>query len=365
MNVVNDITALVIDQNLKARELQAESTTEFLNDQLDKMRKDLEAVEKALGDYRKAHMGELPEQLNANLRMLDILQQQLSEKQTGLRNEKNRMVSIENQLQLVRDQTKFINTLQPMTKDSQSIESLKQNLVDLKSRYTDKHPEVIRLKRKISDLLKENNGVLPIENELNLQREGIEKEIKSVEKEILDLNARINFYQRRVEDTPKREQELLSLNRNYKNIKATYDDLLNRKLEANIASNMEKRQKGEQFRIIDPARLPEKPISPDMRKLFLICLAIGLGCGGGLIFLMDFLNKSVKKPEVVQDKLGISVLAVMPTIKHHKDIIWRRMNFVFSVFGGVLSLHSWPALRPSPSWICTRSCNSLKKYAIN
>ena len=101
---------------------------------------------------------------------------------------------------------------------------------------------------------------------------------------------------------------------------------------------MEKRQKGEQFRILDPARLPDKPISPDMKKLFLMCLAAGLGCCGGLIFLLNFLDNSVKKPEIVLDKLGIPVLAVMPTIKHRKDIIWRRINIVFSIFGGMVSL---------------------------
>ena len=187
-----------------------------------KMRKDLEAVEKALGNYRKNHMGELPEQLNANLRMIDNLQRQLIEKQTSLRNEKDRLVSIGNQLRLARDQSKIINTLQLGTTDPQSLESLKKQLIDLKSRYTEKHPEVIRLKNKIAETKKENKSGIPtIDNEYNLQREDINKEIKNLEKEISDLNAQIDVYQRRVENTPKREQELLSLNRNYKNIKET------------------------------------------------------------------------------------------------------------------------------------------------
>jgi polysaccharide chain length determinant protein (PEP-CTERM system associated) len=339
MNVVNDITALVINQNLKVRESQAESTTEFLNDQLTKMRKDLETVEKALGNYRKKHMGELPEQLNANLRMIDNLQRQLIEKQASLRNEKDRLVSIGNQLRLARDQSKLINTLQLGTKDPQSLESLKNQLVDLKSRYTDKHPEVIKLKNKIVEMKKENKSGIPtIENEFKLQREDINKEIKNMEKEISDIKTRIAFYQSRVENTPKREQELLSLKRNYKNIQETYNSLLKRKLEANIATSMEKKQKGEKFRIIDPARLPEKPVSPDMNKFFIICLAIGLSLSGGLVFLMDYFDNSVKKPELIEDKFGIPVLAVMPTIRHHKDIIWQRINILFSVFGGVVSL---------------------------
>ena len=227
---------------------------------------------------------------------------------------------------------------------------MKQKIAELKSRYTDQHPDVIRLQNQLAEMKKENSRSYvgtgmegeyvgtSIEAELILQHNQVKREIVAIQEEILNLNKQIVFYQRRVEDTPKREQELLSLNRNYKNIKETYNSLLKRKLEADIASNMEKSQKGEQFRIIDPARFPDKPISPDMKKLFLMCVAAGLACCGGLIFLLNFLDNSVKKPEIVTDKLGIPILAVMPTIKHHKDIIRRRMNIVFSIFGGLVSL---------------------------
>ena len=338
MNVVNAMATLVIDQNLKTRELQAVSTSEFLNDQLAKMRENLEAVEKDLGDYRKIHMGELPEQLNANLSVLDRLQQQLSEKQMSLRNEKNRLISSGNQLQLAREQSNIVSTIQPQIGES-SLEALKQQLADYKSRFTDQYPDVIQLQNRIAEMEKETGPVATtIEAELILQRKGIKREIAVIKQEISNFNTQIVFYQRRVEDTPKREQELLSLKRNYENIQETYNSLLQRKLEADIAANMEKRQKGEQFRILDPARLPDKPIFPDMKKYFLMCVAAGLACCCGCIFLLNFLDNSVKKPEVVTDKLGIPILAVMPTIKHHKDIIRQRINIGFSIFGALVSL---------------------------
>ncbi|MBW2015023.1 MAG: protein GumC, partial [Deltaproteobacteria bacterium] len=171
------------------------------------------------------------------------------------------------------------------------------------------------------------------------------------------------LYQRRVENTPQRQQELLSLTRNYKNIQETYNSLLKRRLEADIASNMEKRQKGEQFRIIDPARLPDKPLSPDMKKLFLMCVAAGLGCCAGLIFLLNFLDGSVKKPEVVPDKLGIPVLAVMPTIKHPKDIIWRRINIGFSILGTLVSVALLACFAAVTVLDMHLVVNLIKKYA--
>ena len=305
------------------------------------MREKLEAVEKDLGDYRKINMGELPEQLDTNLRVLERLQQQMNDKQISLRTEKNRLISLGNQVQLAREQSAMAGAAQPR-REELTLEASKYKLADLKSRYTDQHPDIIRLQNKIAEMEKqdgpEGTTGTTMERELMLQRKGIQREIAVIKQEISDLNKQIGFYQQRVEDTPKKEQELLSLKRNYENIQETHNSLLHRKLEADIASNMEKRQKGEQFRIIDSARLPDKPISPDMKKLFLMCVAAGLACCGGLIFLLNFLDNSVKKPETVPDKLGIPILAVMPTIKHHKDIIWRRVNIGFSMLGALVSL---------------------------
>ncbi|MEA1947385.1 MAG: GNVR domain-containing protein [Thermodesulfobacteriota bacterium] len=361
MNVVNTMATMVIDQNLKTRESQAIGTSEFLNDQLVKMRENLEAVEKDLGDYQKIHMGELPEQLDSNLMILERLQQQLNEKQISLRTEKNRLLSLVNQIQLAREQLNIAGTSQ-----EPSLELLKEHLANYKSRYTDQYPDVIQLQKRIAEMEKANGPVATtMEAELIQQRKGIEREIAVIKREISDLNRQIVFYQRRVEDTPKREQELLSLKRNYENIQETYNSLLQRKLEADIAANMEKRQKGEQFRILDPARLPDKPISPDMKKLFLMCVAAGLACCGGLIFLLNFLDNSVKKPETIPDKLGIPILAVMPTIKHRKDIIWRRINIMFSIFGALVSMALLACFAAVSILDVHQVVDFIKKYAID
>jgi hypothetical protein len=113
---------------------------------------------------------------------------------------------------------------------------------------------------------------------------------------------------------------------------------LARKQEAEVAANMERQQKGEQFRILDPARLPDKPQSPDMRKLFLMCVMAGLGLGGGLIFLLEFLDKSVKKLESVPQKLGIPLLVAVPKIDHPRDVRRRRLNNLFSLAAAVVCM---------------------------
>ena len=303
VKVVNTMASLVIDQNLKVRESQASGTVEFLEQELVKMRGKLEEVEAALKDFRENHMGELPDQLDSNLTVLQRLQQQLSDKQKSLRDEKNRLISLENQIQLAREQAAMTvsATASPENGQPTTLEGLKQQLAEYKIRYTPQHPDVIALQRKIAELEKEipppssnsndNGSTRPIggvgrpgsgrgvEADLIVQRNGTAREIAAINEEISALQEQIDNYQRRVENTPKLEQELLSLNRDYDNTQKTYESLLARKQEAEVAANMERQQKGEQFRILDPARMPDRPQSPDMRQTVFDVVVAGLGIG--------------------------------------------------------------------------------------
>ena len=114
----------------------------------------------------------------------------------------------------------------------------------------------------------------------------------------------------------------------------TYKSLLARKLESDIAVNMEKKQKGEQFRILDHARIPENPISPDIKKLLLFSLMIGLGVGGGLSFAVEFLfDKSVKTIEEAEAEFGLPVLAILPNIKQNEKTVRKKLEL--ALFGCV------------------------------
>ena len=171
--------------------------------------------------------------------------------------------------------------------ESNDLDQLQAQLENLLTRYTDRHPDVLRLKARIVDLQKQAQTRrcnqqsedrmsrrparvrrLSTFAGIRAQYNEIIDEIRRIERDIADTTGQIGIYQKRIENTPKREQELLSLKRDYENILATHNSLLARKLEAEIAVNMERKQKGEQFRVLDSARLPEKPIKPDMKKLF-------------------------------------------------------------------------------------------------
>ena len=130
---------------------------------------------------------------------------------------------------------------------------------------------------------------------------------------------------------------MLGLKRDYQNIQSSYDSLLNRKLEADIAVNMERKQKGEQFRVIDPARLPQRPVEPDMRKLFAMVVALGLFVGGGAAYLLEIIKTPFRNPEDMESLYGIPVLTTIPFLRKRKDIIMQRINYATSIaFAGVV-----------------------------
>jgi len=156
--------------------------------------------------------------------------------------------------------------------------------------------------------------------------------IKAIEKNIAELTSQVNLYQKRVENTPKREQELLSLKRDYNNANKRYNSILSRKFEAQIAVNLEKKQKGEQFRVIDPARLPQKPVEPNMKKLFMLVLVAVLGIVPGLVFLMEYLDTSFTKPDEIESLLGIPVVATLPVVYYQKDILKQKLSQFLSTF---------------------------------
>jgi uncharacterized protein involved in exopolysaccharide biosynthesis len=140
-------------------------------------------------------------------------------------------------------------------------------------------------------------------------------EIKRLKDEEAKTKAMIGQYQARIENTPVREMAMANLSRDYQNIKDTYQDLLRKSQEAQQAENLERRQKGEQFKVIDPARIPEKPFSPNIPRNLLFGLLLGMGLGFGMAFFREQMDRSFKDAEDLETTLGFKVLANIPKIE--------------------------------------------------
>jgi polysaccharide chain length determinant protein (PEP-CTERM system associated) len=346
--VANGLTTYFIDENLKVRETQALGTSDFLDAELESMRNKLEKVEERIKEYRKSNMGELPEQLETNLRVLDRMQASLNEQQQNLREARSRLAELKSQ-----------GTMQGQQAASQgagpatggSLLEMRAQLESLQRRYTDNHPDIVRLKKNIADLEAEQNAMAAdgdtsppqyatahLPPQLRVQILDTQREIESTQGQIAAIQAQIVTYQKRVETTPNREQELLSLRRDYQNIQASYDSLLSRKLEADIAVNMERKQKGEQFRIVDPAKEPHIPVAPNMKKVFIFTLMAGLGLGGGMVLLMNKAKPTYHQPDEVENTYQVPVLTSIPTLYQPKQILLHKVEAALSIAFTVTTL---------------------------
>jgi polysaccharide chain length determinant protein (PEP-CTERM system associated) len=336
--VTNALASNFISENLKIRESQAMGTSSFISDELESVRKRLMEKEEDLKQYRERYMGGLPEQLQANLSILERLQQQLDQLNSNLRDAGNRKAAL--QTQFAEQQRPEVGAFIPSAsqeEEPRDIPSLRNELASLEARYTQNHPDVIRLKEMIVRLEAQRAQTsqtpadspeisIPVSREaqaLKNQLQDITLEMESYKAGIKKVQSQVKWYEKKVEDTPKREQELLTLNRDYQNLNELYNSLLNRKLEAEMAVSMERKQKGEQFRIVDPAKIPIRPVEPDLRRIMLLTLALGLGLGGGLAFLIETMDTSFKIPEEVEKELQLPVLVSMPiryTVKELRRI---------------------------------------------
>lgn len=368
MMVTNKLASLFIEENLKVRELRAGSTSEFIAKELMAVEEQLKRKESDIRLFRERNMGQLPQQLDANLRILERLQQQIKTTSENIRAAEDRCIVIQNQIEMLKKREP-VQTAREVRRDPVTgqeslnteripddplitqLNNLKRDLSNAQSRYKETHPDVIELRKKIASLEPEVKGILEKQEAgrearmraLRARQEGgvVENlpppgpdpdtqrlftqyteqynasalEAKRLREEEQELKQQILHYQRRIEETPRREQELALLMRDYDLMKANYQSLLDKKTQAQMAENLERKQQGEQFKVLDPARIPVTPIRPDRDRILLIGLAIGLGMGVGLAWLKETMDQSFKTVSEVESELGLPVLAAIPNLK--------------------------------------------------
>jgi polysaccharide chain length determinant protein (PEP-CTERM system associated) len=355
--VTGQLTSLFISENLKVREQESEGTTSFIEKQLEEARASLSQQEAKVRQFEGLHEGALPTQEASNLQILAGLQAQLQSEQDALNTAKQQRVYLQALLEQEKqaqsrarlaggDQAALSGTTDLATIDQQ-LDKMKAQLADLSSRYTDRYPDVQSLKKQIaqmelmranfiaaskekgSDTKQQSDATVPgsavdptmsaTARQLHGQLQANQLEIANRESAIDSLKGRINEYQGRLNMEPATEQELADLTRGYDQSKANYDDLLKKKNQSEMATNMEQAQQGERFTMLDPPSLPSKPDFPVGLKFCGYGLAIGLALGlivaGGLEFLDDRLHSEKE----IKSLLPIAVISEIPEIVSPAD----------------------------------------------
>lgn len=329
-----------IDESTKVREQLVEAANEFLEAELEKAKAELEAREKTIGDFKRENMGELPQQLEANLRALDRLQIQLLSHNEALANRNDRLAMIEKAIKEYETTgivSQEVNGPGASTKTvvagpiASRIRELQQQLVKLRATYKETYPDVVHLKEEIARFqVMPDEPLVSVEStpaptakktvdpylrELHRQRDEIRLELESLKDKVVRVSKDIKEYETRVERAPAQEQKLQMLTRDYDNMQRNFQALVDKKLNARVSENLERRQKGEQFRIIDPANLPSNPDSPDQLNIMLIGLVLGCGGGVGLAIALEHLAGVIRRSEDAEGLLGLPVFATIPDFK--------------------------------------------------
>ncbi len=328
--VANELANLYIQENLQFRERQASGTSRFLESQLLAAKKELDEQEAKVSRYKLQRNGELPEQADNLNAALTRLQMELQANQDALNRTQQTKALLENTLSIAQDSLQSLTNLSAAGRAAVSAtlatvlpqqrrrsEVLREQLDNALVRYSESHPDVQALRKHYeaavqaeladekaaADALRAGGNAaganLPPElaRDAMLHRERIEgtqTQIRLAEREIHRLGQGrdrilrdIATLQGRIDRMPLREQELASLTRDYNISKENYQSLLQKKLAADMAADMERRQQSERFTVLDPATVPEKPSSPKLPLIYAGGSLFSLALGMCLAILLD------------------------------------------------------------------------------
>jgi succinoglycan biosynthesis transport protein ExoP len=352
--VTSELTNLFINENLEVRQQESEDTTKFLESQLESARKTLADQEDKIREFKGQHVGELPTQVGSNLQILAGLQSQLQTEEDALNTAKQQRVYLEtlvNQYRSLQGSPKGEGggALQGLPAVDAELDKLRAQLADLSSHYTDRHPDVRKVKEQIAktekirdqlvaDLKAKASAPQADPNAANATPDAAEMrdpsspmvqlqgqlqanrvEIANREHSVADLKTKVVDYQARLNQEPVREQQLSDLTRGYDQSKANYDELLKKKNGSAMATSMELLQQGERFSIIDPPSLPLKPIFPNRLKFCGIGLGVGLALGALVAGAFEMMDDRIYDQKELQKLLPVAVISEIPAIVVEAD----------------------------------------------
>ena len=353
MQVTNALAARFVEENLRYREERATETLAYVGDELKLAKEEMDKKDALMRDYKLKYYNEMPQQFTTNSERLTALQDQMQKNRDSAQGLERTKVLIQEQITLRKEALAGQLTGlglpalgakgmggSALPASVSELAQARQQLADLKLRYTEDHPEVKRLENKVAALERsaaaqdnktEAAGGGPAAQSLgqlhDSQLEQLVMQLKKADLDIATLNQdnealkkQVDQYQKWLGMTPVREAEWNALTRDYQQLKAHYDQLVSQNLQAGSVESLERRQKGSQFKIVDSAYLPEKPVKPDFKKVMLVALFAGLALGGGLVALLEVQDSSFRDVSELEAVLGLPVICAISRIRNELDL---------------------------------------------
>lgn len=381
--VANVLASFFLEEDLRRREDLASVTTDFLEQESEGLKKQIHVLENKISEFKKAHIGELPEFSNVNLQAIARLESEVARTIQRIGTLKEQMIYLKGQLvsvdplnPIVTEQGKvtrnpkerlkalrlqLISLQSALSEKHPDIKKLKNEIKELeaqvgksddsvakvrrlselegqlaalKGKLGPKHPDVIRLSREVIVLSKEVDELLTEKSKTEVSDEkpdnpayinlmtriaAMELEIESLLEERRKIEQRMGEYESRLERAPLVEKEYLELTRDYENAKRKHSEIVSKLLTARISQGMEQTQRGERFTIAEPAQLPEKPFKPNRMAIALIGFVLALGAGVGLAAVREAVDRSVKTADELNSITGVPVFSVISLMETDEE----------------------------------------------
>ncbi len=341
--VCGEIQSLFVSENLNDRAASAAGTTDFLKGQLADAKAKLDEQDARLAKFEQTYMGKLPGAESSNINMLTTLNTQLDAATQALtRMEQNKsyaesLMSIQQQ-----NQPQASEHGGPQTQQAELQQLLAQE-ADLTSRYTDDYPDVVSVRRKIAELRQKIASAPPPApvtasttpkasdsvsvQQFRLQMRAMDQEIAQKKRDQGAIQAQLHTYQERVASSPEIEEEYKLITRDNQTAQQFYAELLNKIQTAKMATDLEKRQQGEQFRVMDEPNLPESPSSPKRPVYVAGGLAAGLFLGLLIVGTLEYLDTAVRSERDIWAFTKLPTLGVIALIAEAEPVKSRRRWF--------------------------------------
>jgi polysaccharide chain length determinant protein (PEP-CTERM system associated) len=334
--VCSDLTSMFMEENLRQREQRAQGTTTFLHTQLEEAKTKLDEADAKLAEFKRRNIGVLPDEQQTNLQVLGSLNTQLASVTEDLNRAHQEKIYAESMLN---QQLEAWKASQGGTVDSQAqtlqqqLTKLQDYLVALEARYTSDHPDVIKTKADIAQLQKqieeqaahkdkpaeskppdasvEPNSIQQLRAMIHEEDERVRQKTAAQER----IQQEINSYQGRLQISPAVEQQFKDITRDYQTALQFYNSLLAKTDESQMSTDLERRQEGEQFQVLDSANLPQEPSFPIWWEFALGGLGVGVLIGLAIILVQELRDKAIRDERDIELYLELETLALVPLIE--------------------------------------------------
>lgn len=344
--VTNDLVSLFLSENIRARTMRASETTEFLKAEAAKIREELNKIEATVADYKKENKDSLPEHLDLYIGMREDTRKRISELEQAIKSSTEQLTLLNSQLALAQDRNPGL------AGSDAELSALRSEYRRLLIQFKPEHPDVISLKHKI-ELLESGVSADGSDDflsaaafDVNNQVASLQSRIEHLDEERLEQLAKLEDIQNRIIKIPQVERAFVSIKRDYDAKLAQYESIVGKTQSAEMAESLEQQRKAERFTLLEPPIIPTAPAEPDRKKLLVLAMAFSFGFPAGIVFLIGFLDKSIRTSAALEKITGSAPLIEIPYITTREETLKKRNLFMFGAAGaagalcvGVVFLH--------------------------